>query len=157
MLNQHVSITVKIRSSVGSTFELQIEPDGLTVGDLKQLLTDHIAGATAADLRLVYSGRILKDPDTLSTYDIREGHVIHVVKSGSSQAQGPTSPPSTAQAPTSPPSTQQSRSPPPNPLSAGGLGGFGGLGGNMPDPEVMRGMMESPMMQSIMNNPGTNG
>lgn len=61
-------ITVKIRSSVGSTFELQIDPDGLTVGDLKQLLTDHIAGATAADLRLVYSGRILKDPDTLSTY-----------------------------------------------------------------------------------------
>jgi ubiquilin len=67
-------ITVKIRTSLGSTFELQIEPDGLTVSDLKELLTDHIAGATAADLRLVYSGRILKDPDMLSSYGMSTSH-----------------------------------------------------------------------------------
>ncbi|KAH8549552.1 hypothetical protein BGW37DRAFT_535063 [Umbelopsis sp. PMI_123] len=172
------AITVKIRSSIGSTFELQIQPDALTVSDLKELLTQHFAGTTATDLRLVYSGRILKDPDMVSTYskllwrqhaslpicslftssiDIRDGHVIHVVKSGSSKAQESSSPSSTAQTSTTPTSpstdtTQQTRSPA-NPPFPGGLGGLESLGGNMPDPEVMRTMMESPMMQSMMNNP----
>jgi hypothetical protein len=36
------------------------------------------------------------------------------------------------------------------------MGGFGAGtgGGGMPDPEMMRGLMESPMMQSMLNNPG---
>lgn len=61
-------ITVKIRSSTGSTFELQMEPEALTVYELKELLTKSLPGTTAADLRLVYSGRILKDPDMVSSY-----------------------------------------------------------------------------------------
>lgn len=93
----------------------------------------------------------------LQTYlDVLDGHVIHVVKTASNQSQQSAT--STAQ-PT--PATNQ-----PAGASAGaqqrsplaGLGGLGGLGagagGGMPDPEMMRGLMESPMMQSMLNNPG---
>ncbi|CAO3666694.1 unnamed protein product [Umbelopsis vinacea] len=152
-------ITVKIRSSTGSTFELQMEPEALTVYELKELLTKSLPGTTAANLRLVYSGRILKDPDMVSSYkaqfesnddgvDIGDGHVIHVVKTGSSkpQEQASTADRGTSIATTSQPISSPYQSREANNVTLPtGLGGFGGLGGaSMPDPELMRGMMESP-------------
>lgn len=62
------NITVKIRSSTGSTFDLEIDPEALTVYELKELLVKSIPATTAEGLRLVYSGRILKDPDNVSSY-----------------------------------------------------------------------------------------
>jgi ubiquilin len=70
-------ITVKIRSSTGSTFEIEIEPDALTVYELKELLTKSIPGTIAADLRLVYSGRILKDPEEVSSYSKLHSSIMY--------------------------------------------------------------------------------
>ena len=39
--------------------------------------------------RLIYSGKVLKDPETLESYAVQEGHTVHMVK-------GP--PPASAQA-----------------------------------------------------------
>ncbi|KAG2186052.1 hypothetical protein INT43_002490, partial [Umbelopsis isabellina] len=149
------NITVKIRSSTGSTFDIEIDPEALTVYELKELLVNSISATTPEGLRLVYSGRILKDPDNVSSYNVQDGHVIHVVKTASNQSQqssvSSTQPTPATSQPASASAGAQQRSPL---AGLGGLGGFGaGAGGGMPDPEMMRGLMESPMMQSMLNNP----
>ncbi len=63
----------------------------MTVLDLKQKLS----GSEYADIpperqRLIYSGRVLKDPDALSSYKIKEGNTVHLVKgAASNQRQNP--------------------------------------------------------------------
>lgn len=62
-----------------------------TVLELKQKL----AASEYADIpperqRLIYSGRVLKDPDSLGSYKIKEGHTVHLVKgAASNQRQNP--------------------------------------------------------------------
>ena len=36
--------------------------------------------------RLIYSGRVLKDPDTLGGVKVKDGHTIHLVKGAASNA-----------------------------------------------------------------------
>lgn len=38
----------------------------------------------AASQRLVYSGRMLKDPETLDSYNIKQGNIVHLVKGAAS-------------------------------------------------------------------------
>jgi ubiquilin len=54
----------------------------------KCVFTDFNAEKIPAERqRLIYSGRVMKDPDQLSTYRIKEGNTIHMVKSAPSNAQ----------------------------------------------------------------------
>ncbi|KAF9099668.1 Ubiquilin-4 [Mortierella sp. GBA35] len=77
------AIVLTIRPSSGSTFTTAISTDS-TVLQLKEKLAT--ADLPAASIRLVYSGRVLKDDDQLSLYSIKEGHTIHMVKSASNRA-----------------------------------------------------------------------
>ncbi|CAM0135000.1 hypothetical protein VKS41_000426 [Umbelopsis sp. WA50703] len=150
------NITVKIRSSTGSTFDIELDPEVLTVYELKELLVKSIPTTTPDGLRLVYSGRILKDLDNVSSYNIRDGHVIHVVKTASNQSQQESTSSAQPSAATSQPANTSTGASQRSPFAGlGGMGGFaaGTGGGGMPDPEMMRGLMESPMMQSMLNNP----
>ena len=58
---------------------------------LKEKLSgDEYSKIPAARQRLIYSGRVLKDPDTLASYKVKEGNTIHLVKSAeSNQSQNP--------------------------------------------------------------------
>lgn len=88
---EEAPITFNIKSSNDAKFVLTMSLS-LTVLDLKTKL----AGSDYADIpperqRLIYSGRVLKDPDTLSSYKIKEGNTIHLVKgAASNQRQNPT-------------------------------------------------------------------
>ncbi|KAF8933690.1 Ubiquilin-4 [Dissophora ornata] len=77
------AIVLTIRPSSGSTFTTAISTD-CTVLQLKEKLAT--PDLPAASIRLVYSGRVLKDEDQLSAYSIMEGHTIHMVKSATNRA-----------------------------------------------------------------------
>lgn len=62
-------------------------PATCTVADLKaKLATSEYADIPAERQRLIYSGRVLKDPDTLSGVKIKDGHTVHLVKGAASNA-----------------------------------------------------------------------
>jgi ubiquilin len=58
-----------------------------TVADLKSKLSaSEYADIPADRQRLIYSGRVLKDPDTLASVKLKDGHTIHLVKGAASNA-----------------------------------------------------------------------
>lgn len=89
---EEAPVTFNVKSSNDSKFVITM-PLSSTVLDLKAKL----AGAEYADIpperqRLIYSGRVLKDPDTLSSHKLKEGNTIHLVKgAASNQRQNPAS------------------------------------------------------------------
>jgi ubiquilin len=78
------------------TFKVKTSSDGLhtvtivetaTVLDLKNLLAgDEYEKIPAERQRLIYSGRVMKDGEQLSTYKIKSGNTLHMVKSAQSNA-----------------------------------------------------------------------
>jgi len=136
--------------------EVTAEPS-TTVGELKDSTIQkmNLAPLTRDQLRFIYKGKVLKDDNTLESYDVQEGGAIHMVKS----APPPTSTtaPSTASQPGGVPTSNT------NPFAAafgqqgqgapgaspfGGMGGMGGL-----SPEMMQQMMNNPMVDQMLNNP----
>jgi len=99
-------LTFNVKASNDAKYVLTL-PATTTVADLKaKLSTSEYADTPVERLRLIYSGRVLKDPDTLGSYKIKDGHTIHLVKGAASNArQNPASQGSTSTAgatPTSP-------------------------------------------------------
>ena len=77
-------ITFNVKASNDAKYVLTV-PVSMTVADLKsKLSTSDYADVPAERLRLIYSGRVLKDPDTLGSYKIKDGHTIHLVKGAAS-------------------------------------------------------------------------
>jgi len=97
--NSEVQLTFTIKSSSDAKYVVTV-PASMTVSDLKnKLSTSEYADLPAARQRLIYSGRVLKDPDTLASYKIKDGNTVHMVKGAESnqrqqpgnQGGGPTS------------------------------------------------------------------
>ena len=90
-------ITFNVKSSSDAKYILTV-PLTLTVLDLKQkLASSEYADIPPERQRLIYSGRVLKDPDTLALYKIKEGNTVHLVKgAASNQRQNPANQGSTA-------------------------------------------------------------
>lgn len=86
--DQQITFTVKSSSDQKHVITISTST---TVGDLKQkLATAEYANIPAERQRLIYSGRVLKDPDTLSSCKIKEGNTVHLVKGAeSNQRQNP--------------------------------------------------------------------
>lgn len=83
------------------SFKVKTSSDGLhsitmsstlSVLDLKNKLSgDDYEKVPAERQRLIYSGRVMKNEDPLSKYNIKAGNTIHMVKSAASNAaQNPT-------------------------------------------------------------------
>lgn len=83
-------LTFTVKSSQDAKHSVTISANA-TVADLKaKLSASDYADLPAERQRLIYSGRVLKDPDTLSSYKIKDGHTIHLVKGAeSNQRQNP--------------------------------------------------------------------
>ncbi|KAL5120400.1 hypothetical protein ACEQ8H_001690 [Pleosporales sp. CAS-2024a] len=152
-------------------------PSATTVADLKtKLSAAEYADVPADRQRLIYSGRVLKEHDTLASVKIKDGHTVHLVKGAASNArQNPanqgTSSPSSASTPTPQVPTNIAAGTGNNPLAAltgaryAGFHGlpsmdtFGADGGMGPPPsqEAILEMMDNPMflsqMNEAMNNP----
>jgi ubiquilin len=77
-------LTFNIKSSSNAKYTLSLPPS-TTVLELKSKLSgSEYANLPADRQRLIYSGRVLKDPDTLESYKIRDGHTVHMVPSAAS-------------------------------------------------------------------------
>ncbi|KAJ5567773.1 Ubiquitin-like protein DskB [Penicillium sp. DV-2018c] len=168
-----ITFTVKSSTDAKYTFTL---PLTTPVSDLKsKLSSSEYADTPAERQRLIYSGRVLKDNETLQAYNIKDGHTIHLVKSAASNQQRqntaaqPNSGTSAAGATPSPAAagvpTNLAAGTGNNPLAgltgaryagfaqlpgAGLFGPDGGMG-PPPDTESMLNMLENPQFQSSIN------
>lgn len=61
----------------GRTFVLEVEPSD-TVKKLKQMIED-ADGIPWQAQRLVFGGKQMEDPRTLSDYQLAEGYCVHVI------------------------------------------------------------------------------
>lgn len=96
------TITFYVKSS-DAKYTMNLSLATTTLQLKEKLAQPDYANIPPSQLRLIYSGRVLKDPDTLATYNIKEGNTMHLVKSAASnQRQNPTSSdPATPQSQTS--------------------------------------------------------
>jgi len=96
-------ITFNVKASSDAKYVLTV-PVSMTVADLKsKLSTSEYADVPVERLRLIYSGRVLKDPDTLGSYKIKDGHTVHLVKgAASNMRQNPAGQGSSSQAGSTP-------------------------------------------------------
>jgi len=80
--DQPISFTIKTSGDQKFTLSL---PLSTTVSSVKEKLssTDY-ANLPPERQRLIYSGRVLKDDQSLATYKIKEGHTVHLVKGAES-------------------------------------------------------------------------
>ncbi|KAK2184544.1 hypothetical protein NP493_261g00007 [Ridgeia piscesae] len=144
--------------------DVEIESTAL-VKELKEQVAA-LFNTSLEQLCLIFAGKILKDPDTLTQHGIKDGLTVHLVIKSANRSQEQAA----ERARTDVPTAQQ-----PNigatPLGLGGLGGLSGLGNMgmgsanfmqmqqqlqtelMGNPEMLRQMMDSPMVQQLMSNP----
>lgn len=171
-------VTFNVKSSSDAKYTLTL-PATTTVADLKQKLSAaDLANVPPERQRLIYSGRVLKDTDTLGAYKIKDGNTVHLVKSAeSNQRQNPANQggaatiPGAGQPPSNVPSTFATGTGAGNPLAqltgaryagfhglpgADMFGADGGMGAP-PNPDQMLRMLEDPnfasQMNEAMNNP----
>lgn len=104
--NDEETVTFNVKSNQAK-WSLTL-PLSTTAIDLKnKLATAEYANVPAASQRLIYSGRVLKDDDTLLSHKVKDGNTMHLVKSApSNQRQNPASQ-STSGAAVPPSSTPQ--------------------------------------------------
>jgi ubiquilin len=161
-LYHHLAMSeIQINVKGPSELKLQITINtDKTVLELKQAIAEK-ADVPADRQRLIYSGRVLKDEEVLSTYKIQTTHTIHMVKGVSRSA-----PSNAASVPQALPTMQAGQNPldPLTQLNShmgfgamAGVNPFAEMGLNPNDPNMMQTMMNSPQflqqMSSVISNP----
>lgn len=151
-----------IKRSQGTVIELDIAEDA-TVAALKEAIQEKDPQCAAGTVRLIYTGKILVDTNTLASYGVKDGHSIHMVVVQNRTAARPvSSPPQPTPLPTPPPPTPPPTAPMGAPMGAptGGFPGFGmpgmdmfGGAGGFDFAQFMNSPMVRQMMQQMMENP----
>ncbi|WWD01625.1 hypothetical protein V866_008570 [Kwoniella sp. B9012] len=163
-------ITITVKGPSELKLSITISPDK-TVLDLKESIASK-SDVEKERQRLIYSGKVLKDEDSISSYKIQTGHTIHMVK-GAAKSNTPATSSSTTGGSSS--SAALPRLPQmgtglnvgSNPIDNvenihHGLAGFNPFAGqpgldNMFDPNAMTGMMNNPdflrSMADMMSRP----
>lgn len=75
--------------SGGNKWDVSIELES-TVEEFKQAIEQE-SGVPSGQQRLIYSGKILKDAETLASYHVQDDHAVHMVRSGGGSTGGNTS------------------------------------------------------------------
>ncbi|WRT66922.1 uncharacterized protein IL334_003887 [Kwoniella shivajii] len=165
-------ITITVKGPSELKLSITISPEK-TVADLKESISAQ-SDVEKERQRLIYSGKVLKDEDAISTYKIQNGHTIHMVK-GAAKSATPAASSSTPAASGAGTSSALPRLPQmgtglnvgSNPIDNvenihHGLAGFNPFAGqpgldNMNDPNAMLGMMNNPeflrSMTDMMSRP----
>jgi ubiquilin len=88
--SEDASVSFNVKSTGNAKYNFSL-PLSTTVADLKaKLATAEYANVPANAQRLIYSGKVLKDGDTLASYNVKDGNTMHLVKSAASnQRQNP--------------------------------------------------------------------
>ena len=71
-----LNLVIKLASS--GNIAIEVEPS-LTILEVKQLIATKCE-VPANQQRLIYSGKVLKDPETVESYSVQDGHTVHMVK-----------------------------------------------------------------------------
>ncbi|KAG0335443.1 hypothetical protein BG000_007516 [Podila horticola] len=152
------SISINVKASNDKKYVIAINTSE-TVLDFKTKIA--LNCDTPADrMRLIYSGRVLKDPEPISTYNIAEGHTVHMVRGAltsttTASTTATNTPTSTAASPSSSPSRNTTTSP--QSVTPGGMAGIGSMGGTGIESGMMGSMMQDPnfaqYMSSMLQNP----
>lgn len=172
--------TITIKMTGDAKHQMTVTPT-MTVLQLKEKIASDL-DVSVDRQRLIFSGKVLKDNDTLETYKIKEGHSIHLVKGAAKGANAAASSSSTAGGvgAASPSNTANASSPPasvPSNIEAGqgsfnplaGLTdaryagynipmptmdqlGFGADGMQLPPENQLEQMMENPLFQESMRS-----
>ncbi len=123
-------------------------------------------------LCLIYSGKILKDHETLDKHGVVNGKTVHlVIKTGAASGGGGNNAASSSSSTTGGQQQQQQRPAAPPPFGTGALGGLPGMANlgmgsanfmemqqrmqseMLGNPDMLRQIMDSPLTQSLMSNP----
>ncbi|XP_059640102.1 ubiquitin domain-containing protein DSK2b-like isoform X2 [Cornus florida] len=172
-------VTIHIRCSNNSRFSVQIRLNS-TVESFKSVIAQN-CDIPAQQQRLIYKGRILKDDQTLESYGLEADHTVHLVRGFASAASANTTGvavTNTGGSDTAPDVARSVGSDESGALGGSGLGTslFPGLGLNEPgrsvglfgaglpefehlqqeltqNPDMMRDIMNTPLVQNLMNNP----
>lgn len=171
------SITIKMTGD--AKYQMNVTPT-MTVLQLKEKIASDLDVAVDRQ-RLIFSGKVLKDNDTLETYKIKEGHSIHLVKdaakSSNNQSTNANSNANATNSTTTASGSNSSTSNVPTNIEAGqgsfnplaGLTdaryagynipmptmdqlGFGADGTQLPADNQLEQMMENPMFQESMRS-----
>ncbi|KAG8684915.1 hypothetical protein FRC08_013416 [Ceratobasidium sp. 394] len=131
-----------------------------TVLELKQAIAEK-SDVTADRQRLIYSGRVLKDEDTLATYKVQNAHTVHMVKGAPKPNAGSSGSTQTQPLPSMQTGQTSTETLINGPRGHGALAGinpadlFGGA--NPTDPNMMQNMLSSPQfleqMSRMMSDP----
>ncbi|KAG9398168.1 hypothetical protein AC1031_014966 [Aphanomyces cochlioides] len=71
------SIGIRIKMQNDQTFSLRVAPD-VSISELKATVQSSSLVPPARQ-RLIYRGKLLRDNDILSTYNVQDGHTVHMV------------------------------------------------------------------------------
>ncbi|XP_024975859.1 ubiquitin domain-containing protein DSK2a-like isoform X1 [Cynara cardunculus var. scolymus] len=168
------TVTVNVRCSNGTKFSVQVTLES-SVESFKSVLEQN-CDIPAAQQRLIYKGRILKDDQTLKSYGLEAEHTVHLVRGFVPATSTPAGVTPTRANTTTPVAREVGSveggaigagigaSPFPG-LGLSGLGGNGGMfGAGLPEleqmqqqltqnPNMMREIMDLPLVQNLLNNP----
>ncbi|KVI03001.1 Heat shock chaperonin-binding [Cynara cardunculus var. scolymus] len=169
------AVTVNIRCSSGTKFSVQVSLES-SVESFKSVLAQN-CDIPAEQQRLIYKGRILKDDQTLKSYGLEAEHTVHLVRGFVPAASNNSAGTATTRAPNITPSVARGVGSIEEGMMGGagaslfstlglnGLGGNGGMSGaGLPEleqiqqqltqnPNMMRDIMDLPLVQNLMNNP----
>ncbi|KAF5798513.1 putative Ubiquitin-like domain, Heat shock chaperonin-binding, UBA-like superfamily, ubiquilin [Helianthus annuus] len=170
------AVTVNIRCSNGTKFTVQASLES-SVESFKSVV-EQKCDIPSAQQRLIYKGRILKDDQTLKSYGMEADHTVHLVRGFVPATSTPADAPPTRANTT--PAAAEAGSVDAGTTGGNGLGGslfpglgLSGLGGNgglfgagLPgleqmqqqltqNPNMMREIMDLPLVQNLLNNPET--
>lgn len=96
-----MSLSIHIKASGDKKFSVLVDPSS-TIEDLKTIIAAESDIAPERQ-RLIYSGKVLKDHETVLFYKIQEGHTIHMVMGAAKPSPAPAaSTPAAASTPSAP-------------------------------------------------------
>lgn len=142
---------INVQASHDKKFSLEVEPTDSAV-ELKERV-GKAQDIPAEEIRLIFSGRILKETDTVTSLKMVEGNTVHMVRTGTKKkvaASGASdaSDTATSTTSTSPQSRGQPQQQPNVPLSPNSMAQmFSGM------PMGGANMMNDPMVSAMISNP----
>lgn len=77
-------INLKVKTSDNKIHEIKILDTG-KISEIKEDLEGRI-GVPIEQQKLIYAGKVLKDEDSVEGSKLKEGHTIHLVKSGKAKS-----------------------------------------------------------------------
>lgn len=78
------AITFTVKANNDTKYSLTLLPSTV-VADVKAKLAE-LSDVPADRQRLIYSGRVMKNDETLETYKVKDGNTVHLVKGAASNA-----------------------------------------------------------------------